>query len=291
MHTKTTWICGEKGYWTGPKRQRGRNSEPRIARCNRTSEGPADRVKGGAARLKTKAERPCEGEESRGNRIYGAAENGEQMDLSFVGHWDAAAMDQGSITWTLDLSAADETGEPWNFNRVAARSKAVSLMCDEKPALVIGSSTSTAWAMGEREQAKERARVRQRFLCQLYRLQHREGRHYMHEGPWGAMSGECAQQIHEATAALALTVHQSDKTGTSFLTNGATVATALGRERKNHCEPFKRGERIGRVSGARTSTIPPMLHQATEDGLFIQKAWDRGGESFIGIIQGGGKKE
>ena len=114
-------------------------------------------------------------------------------------------MEQGASTWTLDFSAVDETGMPWNFNRVEAQNKAFSMICDEKPALVIGSSTCAAWAMEESEQAKECAKVRQRFLSQLYRLQHREGRYYLHEHPWGATSGECAQQIHEATAAQVLT--------------------------------------------------------------------------------------
>ena len=62
----------------------------------------------------------------------------------------------------------------------------------------------------EKDDELHRARVHMQFVCRMYKLQHEEGRYFMHEHcqselPWRK---DCVEEIQEMTSAKLMSVNQ-----------------------------------------------------------------------------------
>ena len=93
---------------------------------------------------------------------------------------------------SLDITADQENGKPWDFDLVENRLKARKLYDEQRPALLVGSVICTAFsafqAMNEQRRDPEvvqreriRAMVHLRFVCGLCQMQLDEGRYFLHE--------------------------------------------------------------------------------------------------------------
>ena len=101
--------------------------------------------------------------------------------------------------FALDLSTCDEAGQPWNFDCPAQRAKARRLVEDTKPLLLVGSPMCTAFRLlqalnwgrvspEQKEAIVKRATSHLHFCLELYGLQVREGRCFLHDHPASATS-------------------------------------------------------------------------------------------------------
>ena len=113
--------------------------------------------------------------------------------------------------FALDLTQRDERGMPWDFDDVDMRRKARAKVVSEKPMLLVGTPMCTAFsallALSTEKRDPEvvkrqitRARVHLAFMCELYELQVRAGRYFLHEHPQSATSW----QMEEVTRVLGL---------------------------------------------------------------------------------------
>ena len=101
--------------------------------------------------------------------------------------------------WSLDLTTKDEQGRPWDFDDPACRRRAKVLIETTKPTMLIGSPMCTWFsnlrAMFTRNMTKEKieenlekARMHLQFTFELYDMQVKAGRYFLHEHPFAASS-------------------------------------------------------------------------------------------------------
>ena len=109
---------------------------------------------------------------------------------------------------SVDITTVNEQGVQWDFTNVEMRNPAFKKIVAEKPFLLIGahpcanwrSKSSASWShMTQREKDDElhRAQVHVQFVCRVYKLQHEEGRYFLHEHcqsalPWRK---ECVEEV------------------------------------------------------------------------------------------------
>jgi len=94
----------------------------------------------------------------------------------------------------------DADGKAWDFRLASHRAKARRQVAENKPYIVIGSPPCTDWSIinvncnhkkmseDERRRRMIEARVHLRFSVELYRMQIKGGRHFLHEHPSSAKS-------------------------------------------------------------------------------------------------------
>ena len=156
--------------------------------------------------------------------------------------------------FALDLTVLDTDGEPWNFDDPEKRRRAMDLLTQTKPKLLIGSPMCRAFSalqglnrakMGEVKWKSmvEHGLTHLRFVCELYRIQAESGRYYLHEHPAGATSWRVPEvqslcddsDAHVVVADLCMFGMSSRdhlgeglaKKPTKFLTNSAHIARWL----------------------------------------------------------------
>lgn len=113
-----------------------------------------------------------------------------------------------SAGWAMDITNVDEYGEPWDFDELHMRNKAVRRVIRDRPMLFIGSLMCTEFciwmAINHKLMPPEvvaerlrKAKQHLRFCTQLYKLQLDAGRYFLHEHPAGATSWkeQCVQRI------------------------------------------------------------------------------------------------
>ena len=94
--------------------------------------------------------------------------------------------------FALDLSTLDENGKPWDFDIAENRERAKRLVLEQKPGLLIGTQLCTAFSAWQRinNQRRDpdlvceeyrRAMVHLSFCGELYNLQLKGGRYFLHE--------------------------------------------------------------------------------------------------------------
>ena len=101
----------------------------------------------------------------------------------------------------------------------------------------LGDQNRTRAGVAQREKDDElhRARVHMRFVCRMYKLQHDEGRYFLHEHcqselPW---QKDCVEEIQEMTGAKLMSVSQggcslpSNEKPTVMVTNCPAIAFTL----------------------------------------------------------------
>ncbi len=101
---------------------------------------------------------------------------------------------------SFDLTTNDpDDGEPWDFDRPEKRSKCRRIVREQRPILVVGSPMCRAFCSWQRLSMivgdsdkllceKTRALVHLSFCCEIYAMQAREGRYFLHEHPQAAAS-------------------------------------------------------------------------------------------------------
>ena len=103
--------------------------------------------------------------------------------------------------WSLDLTANDDYGMPWDFNDARMRRRAISKIVKDKPLVLIGSPMCTEYSSMNginhskmpREEVEARldyARRHFEFCIKLYETEWQRGRYFLHEYPAGASPWE-----------------------------------------------------------------------------------------------------
>ena len=97
--------------------------------------------------------------------------------------------------FALDLTVNDEDGQPWDFTKEDKKIRAMELAIETEPDLITGSPPCTDFSPWQRlnkamssnpekyVQSKEKAVEHLKFTCDVYKLQHRNGRLFLHEHP------------------------------------------------------------------------------------------------------------
>lgn len=105
-----------------------------------------------------------------------------------------------------DANVCDEQGRPWNFDYPEHRERAVKIITNEQPALLIGSPMCTPFS-ALMQLNKDRMNIDKwnamyawalqhlRFTIQLYKLQLKAGRHILHEHPTNATSWHLPEML------------------------------------------------------------------------------------------------
>ena len=117
---------------------------------------------------------------------------------------EAAVRTYGGTTlkpgWSLDLTLNDPlTGQPWDFTKKEVRARVKELVRDSKPFMLIGSppctmfSTLQNMSKANRDEEEfnlkmEIAKKHIQFCLELYGMQLKGGRHFLHEHPKNATS-------------------------------------------------------------------------------------------------------
>ena len=128
---------------------------------------------------------------------------------------DKAAGDEYlGLDESMDITTVNEQGEQWDCTNVEMRNQAFRKIVAEKPFLLVGAHPCANWSlesnaswsrMMQRQKDDElhRARVHMQFVSRMYKLQHDEGRYFLHEHrqselPWRK---NCVEEIQEMTSA------------------------------------------------------------------------------------------
>ena len=117
---------------------------------------------------------------------------------------------------SMDITTVNEQGVQWDFTNEEMRN-----IVAEKPFLLVRAHPCASWRsksnaswsrMTQREKDDElhRARVHMQFVSRMYKLQHEEGRYFLHENcrselPWRK---DCVEEIQEMTGAKLMSVNQ-----------------------------------------------------------------------------------
>ena len=214
--------------------------------------------------------------------------------------------------WSLDLITCDERGRPWNFNSKSMRNAAKRKLIEDKPLLLIGSPMCGPFSVmnsinyskmttEEKEQKINYGRKHLEFCMQLYEIQWRDGRYFLHEHPESASSWQeesvvkmlKRQGVVRVTGdqcRYGLTSNDGQRTGparkrTSFMTNSPCIAQKVSLRCPNTSEYRVRDHVIlinGRAKAAQA--YPPALCRAVCKGLMDQMEADRQGHFLIANV-------
>ena len=206
--------------------------------------------------------------------------------------------------FSLDLTNTDGEGTPWDFSKVERRNAAIRKVIEEKPLFVIGSpmcdqwsimqnANKHKWSQEERTQRLEAARIHLEFMCEVYKIQAKNKRYYVHEHPATAASWQekCVIETQRSTKGVmvmadmcrfGMVTHGPGGTGlamkpTRFLTNSIMVAKQLERKCLNKILGIKDHEHIA-LEGSRTKqgqVYPAELCRAICRGIRDQKEFDK----------------
>ena len=101
--------------------------------------------------------------------------------------------------WSLDLTMDDPlTGQPWDLGKGEVRARVKKLVAESKPFMLIGSPPCTMFSTlqnlskakrnEKKFNEKEVAKKHVKFCVELYKMQLKGGRHFLHEHPKEATS-------------------------------------------------------------------------------------------------------
>ena len=155
--------------------------------------------------------------------------------------------------FALDVTRCNDKGEPWDFDIAARREEALAKVESEKPMMLVGSPMCTAFCawqkLNEHKKDPERAKaewakamVHLKFVCQLYELQAKAGRYFLHEHPVAASSWRelCIRKILGMAGVARVNGDQCQygqqsadgepiKKGTGWMSNSPEVLNMLGK--------------------------------------------------------------
>ena len=163
----------------------------------------------------------AEGESSDGRMFIGNWEHDESETHSQHLEDKVAGDEYRGLDDSMDITTVNEQGVQWDFTNVEMRNQAFKKIVAEKPFLLTGahpcanwrSKSNASWSrMTPREKADElhRARVHMQFVCRMYKLQHEEGRYFLHEHSQSELPSrkDCVEEIQEMTGAKLMSVSQ-----------------------------------------------------------------------------------
>ncbi len=175
--------------------------------------------------------------------------------------------------FAFDLRTCNAAGKPWDFRDKDMRREAKRMLEEQKPWILVGSPPCTpfsTWqALNERKRPAEKVQsewdegvAHLEFMSELYAMQHRGGRYFLHEHPehansWGV---ECIRRVAamphvEETVGDQCQYGQQTaegepiKKGTRWLSNSPCILEALNRR----CSG--RGGKCSRASGGTHQTV------------------------------------
>ena len=103
--------------------------------------------------------------------------------------------------FSFDVTGVDEDGNSWDFTRPEMCDKALHIVEEQKPYMLVGSPPCTnlcqwrhlnaaklGWSKEEIQRREDAANVHLMFVYKLYKLQLDQGRYFLHEHPEGAGS-------------------------------------------------------------------------------------------------------
>ena len=205
----------------------------------------------------------------------------------------------------LDVTGVDDEGNSWDFTKVEMCEKALRLIDEQKPYMLVGSPPCTnvcawrhlnaakhGWSKEEIKRREEAADVHLQFVYKLYRIQIDQGRYFLHEHPDGAGSWKNPYILdlwnHESVERVTgdqCQYGQHDGKGnpvkkpTGWLSNSKHVLRALGRRCSGtggSCSR-PRGGRHAHAEGrvARQAAVYPFkLCEAILTGMYKQLEHD-----------------
>ena len=209
------------------------------------------------------------------------------------------------VGWSLDMTTHGFDGKRWDFNNTEMRNRAARKVLRDEPLLLIGSPMCTVFSVmndvnyvktsaEEVEQRKEYGRKRLRFYGQVYAIQWRSGRYFLHGHPGSASSWheECIMNIFNKEGVLRVNGDQCmyglksndgiregpARKGIGFMTTPVCIAQRLQRR----C-PNRKGEHAHRhmtLENGRTrvaQAYPPGLCKLICEGLQEQITIDARG--------------
>ena len=109
--------------------------------------------------------------------------------------------------WSLDLSTKDpSTGRPWDLSVKATQAKVKKMIIETEPYCIVGSPPCTAFSQLQGLNKAKRdpnvvrkefrkAREHIRFCLEVYSLQMKAGRHFVHEHPWGSSAWKLPEML------------------------------------------------------------------------------------------------
>ena len=187
--------------------------------------------------------------------------------------------------FALDLTTSDVDGRLWDFDDKVMRDRAMQKVLKEKPMLLIGSPMCTAFSTWQYINNKvrspvtvaaelKRAKMHLEFCIELYRVQSKNGRYFLHEHPayatsWqtdmveglmreeGTLKATCDQCLYGCEAEDGSPV----KKPTSFMTNSPELVKELSARcggRGGRCSRPEGGEH--RQCRGRTARMVAMYH-------------------------------
>ena len=189
----------------------------------------------------------------------------------------------------MDITTVNEQGVQWCVTNVETRNQAFRKIVAEKSFLLMGahpyanwrSKSNASWSrMTQREKDDElhRARVHMQFVCRMYKLQHDEGRYFLHEHcqselPWRK---DFVEEIQEMTGAKLMSVSQgncnlsSSEKSTVMVTNCPAIAFTLRVSAKARL-PHKRYSE--HLEGSVHRSVED-LHEDISCGIQLQHKWN-----------------
>ena len=212
--------------------------------------------------------------------------------------------------FSLDLTAPGPDGRSWDFSKPSHRTRAMRLVNERRPYLLVGSPPCTAYSNlqnlnkcrpgGEEKvaAAQLKAQVHLDFCAKLYSIQLAAKRYFVHEHPTSATSWKVKsiQQIADSPTVLTAKAHMcaygmmsADKDGegpalkpTTFLTNSVCLHRALGKR----CPGHERHVHLMEGRAAKAQEYPRGLCRAMVVGIVEQARLDASGMVSIQCVEG-----
>ena len=191
---------------------------------------------------------------------------------------------------SMDITTVNEQGVQWDFTDVEMRNEAFRKIVAEKPFLLMGAHPCASWRsksnaswsrMTQREKYDElhRARVHMQSVCRMYKLQHDEGRYFLHEHcqselPWRK---DCVEEIQEMTGAKLMSVSRGNcnlssiEKPTVMVTNCPAIAFTLRVSAKARLLNKRYSEHLERNEHKSVED----LHEDISCGIQLQHKWNR----------------
>ena len=216
--------------------------------------------------------------------------------------------------WSLDLTMNDPlTGEPWDLSILSVQNRVRKLVASGKPFMLIGSPPCTAFSALQainknRRDPKvvagelRRAESHIRFCLEMYQLQIKNNRYFMHEHPMRSAAWKmkemvifCSkpevQSIRVDMCAFGMTA--SDERGpglvekaTRIMSNADAVLERIERRCTNNIDGGSKHRHVHLISGkAKAAQVYPRAFcQCVCEGIAAQKKMDRMGVRSVPLM-------
>ena len=229
----------------------------------------------------------AEGESSDGRMFIGNWEHVESETHNHRLGNNVAGDGYLGLNESMDITTVNEQSVQWDFTNVEMRNQAFRKIVAEKPFLLMGahpcarwrSKSNASWSrMTQREKDDElhRARVHMQFVCRMYKLQHDEGRYFLHEHCQGELPWrkDCVEEIQEMTGAKLMSVRRGNCNLSSIekhTVNCPALAFTLRVSAKDRFLNKRYSEHLERNEHKSVED----LHEDISCGIQLQHKWNR----------------